>query len=113
MCSKEVLDQILTEVSKQAQSSFGDSFEKIILYGSNARGDANDESDINIMVLVKWPKEDLKTQRKNWCHIESDLGLEHGVFVSIRLESSVFFEAWRKVIPLLRNISEEGIAISI
>ena len=40
-----------------ARESLGDKLDKVILYGSYARGDYDDESDIDIMVLADIPRE--------------------------------------------------------
>ena len=46
------IHDILLEFSGQARLIFGNTLKKIILYGSYARGDQNEHSDIDIMILV-------------------------------------------------------------
>ena len=43
---------IILEFSGQVQRILGDSLTKVILYGSFARGDYTDNSDIDIMILT-------------------------------------------------------------
>lgn len=112
MCSKAVLDQLLAEVARYARECFGDSLEAVILYGSYARGDADDESDIDIMLLVKQSKADLAVQRKAWNCFGTDLDLKYGVFTSFKLQDSETFHAWLDHLPFFRNVNQEGVRIS-
>ena len=57
MCSQANLHQLLSEVLAHAQDCFGSNLDGVILYGSHARGDADEESDVDIMILVRQPAE--------------------------------------------------------
>jgi len=48
MGSRSVLDEITAKVVQAARESLGDKLDKVILYGSYARGDYDDES------LISW-----------------------------------------------------------
>ena len=54
MCTKAQLTQITKEVSEGIQNMLGDKLQNIILYGSYARGDNDDESDIDIDEIKKF-----------------------------------------------------------
>ena len=64
MCSQANLHQLLSEVLAHAQDCFGSNLDGVILYGSHARGDADEESDVDIMILVRQPAEQLARQRR-------------------------------------------------
>ena len=49
MCTRSELQALLREVSHASSKLYGDKLNKIILYGSYARGDQTEESDIDIM----------------------------------------------------------------
>ena len=49
MCSQSVLNKITAKIVKAAKDSLGDVLDKVILYGSYARGDYDEGSDIDIM----------------------------------------------------------------
>ena len=53
MCSKSTLDKILKEVSNAYKKVYGDKLVKAVLYGSYARGDYDEESDIDIVGIIK------------------------------------------------------------
>jgi len=112
MCSKAVLDQLLAEIARYAREYFGDSLEAVILYGSYARGDADDESDIDIMLLVKQSKSELVLHRKTWDRFGTDIDLKYNVFTSFKLQDSETFYAWLDHLPFFRNVDQEGVRIS-
>jgi len=57
------VEQELAELKKTIREILGDHLKQIILFGSYARHEANDESDIDIMVLTDLEGEELKAQQ--------------------------------------------------
>ncbi len=53
VCASENLRLILSDVTAGLREIFGEKLENVILYGSYARGDADEESDIDVMALIK------------------------------------------------------------
>ena len=47
--------EVLRDIRSRLQSAFGDRLRGIVLYGSEARGDAGPESDIDLLVLLGGP----------------------------------------------------------
>jgi predicted nucleotidyltransferase len=45
-------DEILTEIRSRLEKAFGDRLQGIVLYGSRARGNAVEQSDLDLMVLL-------------------------------------------------------------
>ena len=112
MCTQPQLHKILSRIYCFSVENFSDSLDAVILYGSYARGDYDDDSDIDVMVRVKMTKQELCRYRKAFSHLGSDLGLEHGVVVSIHLQDFDTFEHYRRHLPFYRNVDREGVMIS-
>ncbi|MFM7712266.1 MAG: nucleotidyltransferase domain-containing protein, partial [Microcystis sp.] len=49
------LEKIITEFRQALEKIYGDKLINLVLYGSQARGDATEDSDIDIMVVLKSP----------------------------------------------------------
>ena len=57
------LSQLLSEVLQYSMKTFGSRLDSVILYGSYARNEADDESDIDIMILVNEDAQELSSYR--------------------------------------------------
>ena len=90
-----LLDKVTNEVSRRVQELLGSSLRDIILFGSYARGDYDEESDIDIMVLSDIPDEEIRKWQSEINGISSDLCMEHGIMVCIMLYNKSLFEQTR------------------
>ena len=90
---------------------FGESLKSVIVYGSYARGDYNENSDIDIMILVTLPEIQIK-QSENRIYDEAfDLELKYGKVLSPVIKNQEFFEYWSDTLPFYRNVKMEGIRV--
>lgn len=109
MCSKNQLDIILQQVADYSRELFGDKFKNIILYGSYARGDYDDESDIDIMIMVDMSREKLSEYRSLMSGFCANLDLENNVLLSPKLQSISFFNKWKNALPFYQNVIRDGV----
>ncbi|MCU0548476.1 MAG: nucleotidyltransferase domain-containing protein [Leptolyngbya sp. Prado105] len=102
------LDEILARLRSYLEETYGDRLSQVILYGSQARGDAHEESDIDVLVVLK-DSFDFCTEVDLTNHFIADLCLDCEVVVS------VMFAKLQKVessgMPFYRNVRHEGIAV--
>lgn len=96
------------EFVRRALSRYGDRIESIILFGSVARGEAKEDSDIDILVVTK--KEDFRLRRM-LIEIAFDILLDTGENISVKALSKDEFER-RKNFSFLRSVISEGIRIA-
>lgn len=109
MCTKNQLEEIIERIVGFSKETFGDKFKSVILYGSYARGDYDDESDIDIMIMVDMSREELRKHRVEFSEFFSNMNLENGVFLTSKLQSLQYFNEWKNVMPFYQNIIREGI----
>ena len=102
------LKQITTRVKEKFTSLFQDDLISLVLFGSQARGDAMSDSDIDILVVLR-EKQLRDSKREAVIDFIADICLEFGVLVSCIYVSKVQFDDEKS--PLLINIRREGIVL--
>lgn len=103
------IERILHALERELGKIFKDKLKKIILFGSYSRGDYDDESDIDVMVLV----DDSNPYKYDdaLLDVEVDLSLEFEVVLSIFAENESAYEEAKTYKPFLKAIEKEGIEI--
>ena len=83
-----------------------------MLYGSCARGDYEEDSDIDILLLLNVPSEKLAEERKKIFAVADRLDLEYEVVLAPVLQSYEVFENYLSVSPYYQNVQREGVKIA-
>ncbi|NJK67173.1 MAG: nucleotidyltransferase domain-containing protein [Microcoleus sp. CSU_2_2] len=102
------LKTILTELRSHFEQLYGDRLTQMVLYGSQARGDADPDSDIDVLVVLKGQVQ-VGEEIKRTSHIRADLSLQNDEVISCLFVDENRFTHYNG--PLLRNIRKEGIAL--
>ena len=109
MCTKSQAVDILGEVYHACKLIFSDSIKDAYLYGSYARGDFNNESDVDILVTAAIEPAELSKFRYALATLSSDLSLKHNVTVSLTVKSHDDFMIYNTTLPFYANVIKEGI----
>ncbi len=104
----ETIKTILAEVKKRLKQIYGDKLKDIILYGSYARGDFTEGSDIDIIILLKDMKEPASERRKYFDAIW-ELDLKYDTLISTIPLTEKDFRT--KKLPVILNAKREGFSI--
>ena len=107
------LQEILSKVHMKMDTIFGAKLKQIILYGSYARGDHEEYSDIDVMIMVDMDKYELATYRDEVWDFAEDLASEYNyeIVLSLKLQDKETFLAWSNVLPYYKNVLKEGVTI--
>ena len=100
-------DSMLTNTMKEDLTQgvvdlFSDSILAIILYGSVARNDNTDESDIDIVIIIKNEMDD--ATKEQFTHWSAELDLRYDRVFSIIDIQEENMEKWGNVLPFYQNI---------
>jgi predicted nucleotidyltransferase len=106
--TKTQIASITDIVAKTARAELGDRLSDVILYGSYARGDNKEWSDIDVMIVVR--ADDFEVQRIKRLLQEALWGLiyETNLLLSIVVVSIARYEQYKNVLPFYMNIAKEG-----
>ena len=111
MHTESQLEQIKREISRDIQSTLGNKLHKIILYGSYARGDYNEDSDIDIMVLADIEEVETKVFRAMINDVAHRVSLDYDALVTIFLKDTHTFYRYLDALPYYQNVINEGVEI--
>ena len=102
-------NEMINELIDGLQMIFQGNLQQIILYGSVAKNEATDESDIDIAIILKQKFDEITKDTFIAWSAELDLKYER-VFSIVDIEKQNL-EKWGKVLPFYRNVCEEGIVL--
>ena len=85
---------------------------KIILFGSYARGDYGKDSDIDLMVLVDYPREEVGDRMIGLSDISFNISFDND-FIEINpvMQNADFFDKWVRAYPFYNNVMNEGVQL--
>jgi len=99
----------IEELKRKLVSELGDRIDSIILYGSVARNEAREESDIDILVITK--DKDIKIYDKI-SKIRTDIDLDNNTLTSLLSLSRRELERYIKLgSPFIESVIEEGVIL--
>ena len=91
----------------------GDALDAVILYGSYARGDYTEDSDIDIMVLVSPAEVECREKKEELSSFTYDFNMEHDVQIMPIMKQTSQFLDWLPVHPFYQNVEREGVNLYV
>lgn len=108
----DIISNILYGFARQIKALLDSNLSKIIVYGSYARGDYRENSDVDVMILVKLTENEIKKIAPIIYDMAYDIELEKGIHISVVVKNEAQFEYWVDTLPFYRNVSKEGVEIN-
>ena len=97
----EDLSCLLERYKEAVSQILGERLKRIILYGSYARGDFKQDSDMDIMILADIQPEEISNLADRIYEME----------INPSIQSIQVYEQWKGVYPFFMNIEKDGVAV--
>lgn len=106
-----ILD-IIQDFAKNVRELLGDSLDSVIVYGSYARGDYSEFSDVDVMILVSLTENQIKEIFDQISDLAFDYLMKHEIDISPVIINTDYFNYWADNLPYYRNVRDEGVRLS-
>jgi predicted nucleotidyltransferase len=111
MCDNSQLEIIKQAVVHKARQALGDRLVGAFLYGSYARGDYDEDSDIDMIILADVSAGEANRIERSLISFTCGLDLEYDVLISLHVKDKATFDRWVGVLPYYQNIAREGVSL--
>ena len=110
--TEKKIREVLDRFAEEAKKIYGTKLESLILYGSCARGDFENDSDIDILILLNVPLESINSERKRILDISDKLDLEYDVVLAPVVQNYELYQKYISVSVFYQNVEREGVKIA-
>lgn len=97
----------LRDIEEGLREMYGSRMAGLILYGSYARGDFHEESDVDIMLLLNDDAIDTARERSKIIDSLFELDLKYGKYFSIKPVTTLKFETSN--LMFYKNVKKDGL----
>lgn len=109
MCNQNTLKTVLDSICEHSKTILGSKLYAVKLYGSYARGDYDDESDIDIMIIADISPDERADLREKLFDFTYDLNLQYDVLLSVFIQDKTTYEKYKNNYPFFKNVEQEGV----
>lgn len=106
-----IVRQAVFQFAHQISKILGKKLSKVIIYGSYARGDYNDYSDVDVMILVKLSENEIKDIENMIYDMAFEIEMNTGVDISPIIKNESQYEYWSDTLPFYKNVKEDGVIV--
>ncbi len=105
------MGDVLIEYVGLVRRLYASALKAVILYGSYARGDYTEDSDVDIMILVDMPEEEICRSRESLSDLTYDFNEAYDLKIMPVVIEEKQFSYWLPVYPFYQNIEKDGVSI--
>ena len=107
MDTATTIDPILQSFRRTLTELYGAELDRVVLFGSRARGDAGRDSDYDVAVFLKH-MDDRRTERNRLADLRIRFIEDTGVFIDAQPFPAA---AYRERTPLMHEIRRDGVTL--
>ncbi len=98
---------ILTDLKNHLNANYGNSIKDIILFGSQARGDSDENSDYDILIVLD--RNYSGTDENEILDLCYDIDLKYNILLDVHILSTSELDSERGKQPIFKNAFKSGI----
>ena len=106
-CGNTMIDEIMWEVIDVSKKAFGDDLCQIWLFGSQVTNDIDEDSDIDVMVVISYPHEYMKIGYEVYSQFKLDILTKYNEILSILSVGRDYFNTSKS--ELCEKIRNRGV----
>ena len=99
--------EIIMSFARKVRRILGKNLKQVILYGSYARGDYTEDSDIDIMVLTTLTDKEIEQIETEIYDLAFDYLMDYGVDISVVIKNEEQFNYWLGALPFYDNVRKD------
>ena len=109
--NNNLIDNVTTDFTKMVQEHIGEDIIQCRLFGSCARGDYDDDSDIDIILLTNCNRQESEKYTDILIDIVTELAMKYFVVVNVFCVPYIEYEEKKSWYDFFVNIEKEGYII--
>lgn len=109
----QMMSELLQKYTAEIVRIYGSSLKEIILYGSYARGDNREDSDIDIMILVDLDDTEIKSKGDALSDVTFDYNFDFDLQIMPIVKNQQHFNKWLNAYPFYNNVRREGVDLYV
>ena len=107
----KTMQNILQQYVKEIRKVYGPHLKQVILYGSYARGNYRNDSDVDIMILLDISDMEAKAYFDRLIDTTFDFNMEYDLDIKPVVKSEDHFLKWIANYPFYANVNKEGVML--
>lgn len=107
--SNKLLSKTVEDIIEELRNIYGDYLSEVILYGSYARGEQSEESDVDIAIILDSGYSKEMQEAMIECVAKKELECSRVISV-VDIDHSNYLE-WKDELPFYKNVEKEGIVL--
>lgn len=105
------VSDLLQQYVNNIKAIYGQHLRTVILYGSYARGDYREDSDIDIMIFLDLEDLEIKEYRHELSYMTYDFNMDNDVDIKPIAKAQDHFRKWVTAYPFYANIEKDGMRL--
>lgn len=109
--TEATIREVTGKFAEDAKKIYGSKLRSIILYGSCARGDFDTDSDIDMLVLLDVPQDQINEERRRILDVSDRLDLEYDTVLAPVFQTNQAYLHFMPVSVFYQNVEREGVRV--